>query len=307
MIVLGSGAYTYEWLDNWGKLPATIKFGYTHGVEVDSKDNLYIHNTSDNPIVVLDRDGNFIKSWGKEFQGGAHGMYLSEENGQEFLYFADVLRCIVAKYTVGGEKIWEMGAPKRDDIYGQGGFKPTDVCVAPNGDFYVMDGYGKPWVHRYSADAKYIDSFGGLGNGPGQLSCPHGGWVDTRRDEPELYIADRGNNRIQVFTLDGKHKRFITEAQDRPCCFYEHKGDLYIPDLNSRVTILDKNDKLITHLGEAPEMYKTPGWPNIQYKLQPGKFSSPHAVCVDSHGDIYVGEWISTGRVTKLKRKPVQL
>jgi hypothetical protein len=303
MIKLGTGAYTYEWIGDFCKLPKGKGFGYTHGVVTDKNDNVYVHNSSTDGVCVFDRDGNFLRSWGPQFEGGAHGMFLSVEGGKEYLYFADVLRLVVEKYTLDGEKLWSMGRPPRDDIYKEEkDFKPTDVCVAPDGSFYVMDGYGKPWVHRYTKDAKYIDSFGGPGKGEGQLACPHGGWVDTRRGEPELYIADRGNNRIQVFTLDGKHKRFITEEQNMPCCFFEFKGDLYIPDLKARVTILDKNDKLVTHLGEAPEIPATPGWPNIQYKMQPGKFSAPHACCVDSHGDIYVAEWISSGRVTKLKR-----
>jgi sugar lactone lactonase YvrE len=300
---IGSGSHTYEWIE-FGKLPAGKKLGYTHGVVTDAKDNVYVHNQSEDAVCVFDPQGNFIKSWGKQFKDGAHGMFLSTEGGKEYLYFADYAAQKITKTTLDGAEIFTIGQPPRADIYDDPQkFKPTDVCVAPNGDFYVFDGYGQPWVHRYSADAKYKDSFGGDGTEPGKLKCPHGGWVDTRKAEPELYVADRGNNRIQVFTLDGKHKRFITDEMKQPCCFFQFKDEMVIPDLQARVTILDKNDKPVAVLGDDPQAPKTEGWPNIQDKLKPGKFSSPHACCVDSKGDIYVVEWISTGRVTKLVRQ----
>ncbi len=305
-MILGNGLYQYEWQGDWMKLPASIRLGYTHGVVTDSSDNVYVHNTSDHALCVFDREGKFITSWGKEFEGGAHGMFLSREGNEEFLYFADTRRRLIVKTTLDGRELFTLGHPPRTDIYDKPEkFTPTDVCVAPNGDFYVMDGYGQPYVHRYDRNAEYLGTFGGPGNAPGQLKCPHGGWVVLRNgaEAAELYIADRGNNRIQVFTLDGRHKRFITDEMRQPCCFFEHKGDLYIPDLLSRITILDQNDKLVAHLGQADEMNKTPNWPNIQYKIQPGKFSAPHAVCVDSHDDIYVAEWISSGRLTRLKRQ----
>lgn len=299
---IGNGR-TYEWLENWAKLPEGVVFGFTHGVVVDAKDNVYVHNKSKDAVCVFDRDGNFIRSWGPEFQNGAHGMFLSEEKGKEYLYLADNKRHLVMKATLDGEEVWTIGMPDRPDLYeSEKQYKPTDVCVAPNGDFYVFDGYGRSWVHQYTRDAKYIRSIGGPGSEPGKLSCPHGGWIDTRKNSPELYIADRKNNRIQVFTLDGRHLRFITNEMRRPCCFYQWKQEMYVPDLEARVTILDMDDKPIAVLGDNPEAPKTTDWPNIPDKLQPGKFNSPHACCVDSRGDLYVAEWISTGRLIKLRR-----
>ncbi len=303
-MVLGSGSHRFEWQGDWARLPAGKAFGKTHGVVTDALDNVYIFNTSPDALCTFDRDGNFIRSWGEEYKDGAHGLYLSREHAGEFLFLTDHVKHVVAKTTLEGQKIFQLGRPNRPDIYSaDDDFNPTDVCVAPNGDFYVFDGYGKPWVHRYSADAKYIDSFGGDGSEPGKLKCPHGGWVDMRGTTPVLWVADRGNNRIQKFTLDGRHIGFITAELRRPCCFFEFGGDMYIPDLDARVTLFDRNDRLIAHLGDNPTAPATPGWPNIQDKLQPCKFNSPHACCVDSHGDLYVVEWISTGRVTKLHRQ----
>jgi len=299
---LGTGKYTYEWDGNWAKLPQGKKFGFTHGVITDKQDRVFVHSTCDQGIMIFDRDGNFIKSWGPEWESHAHGMFYSMENGKEYLYLTSNGRQDMVKTTLDGEVVLRIGLPPVKEAYPTADlYKPTDTAIAPNGDIYIADGYGEFWIHRYDKKGNHIQSWGGKGTEPGKMSCPHGIWIDTRKKEPEIYVADRGNNRLQIFTLDGKHIRFVTDNLLRPCCFFQFGDDMYIPDLNSRVTILDKNDKLITHLGES-ELYKTPAWPNIQYKLQPGKFSAPHACCVDSHGDIYVSEWISDGRVTKLRR-----
>jgi hypothetical protein len=83
------------------------------------------------------------------------------------------------------------------------------VAIAPNGDFYVGDGYGSSHINQYNKDAQFIRTFGGLGKEPGRLDCPHGLWVDTRGDGAVLVVADRSNQRLQRFTLDGKHIDFI--------------------------------------------------------------------------------------------------
>ena len=301
---LGSGTHKYDLVEGWPKLPAGKRFGYTHGVVVDSRDNVYIFNQSPDALMVFDRDGNFIKSWGSQYAKGAHGLFLARENGREVLWLIDYELQKVAKHSLEGEELLSIPMPDRPDIYEKPEqYKPTDVCVAPNGDVYVFDGYGQSWIHQYDPGGRYLRSFGGKGSEPGKTICPHGGWVDTRRVTPELYVADRGNHRIQVFTLDGKHVRFITDEMQMPCCFYQWNDELYIPDLNARVTIYDRNDKPLAVLGDYPEAMRIPGYPETQGKVPPNKFSSPHACCVDSRGDVYVVEWISTGRVTKLRRK----
>jgi DNA-binding beta-propeller fold protein YncE len=302
---LGSGSHVYEIAAGWGKLPSGIECGYTHGIVVDSSDRVYVHNTSKDSVIVFDREGHFLNSWGEDFAEGAHGMHLSKEEDKEHLYLADRVRHIVVKTTLDGEKIFTLGVPDLPNVYDTADkYKPTDVAVAPNGDIYVCDGYGQSWIHQYSADGTWIHSWGGKGNEAGQLDCPHGIWVDTRGNEPYLYVADRANHRIQIFTLDGEHVKFITEDIDYPCDFYQYQGELYIPDLHSRVTILDHNNRLITHLGEDAEAWQKEGWPRRPAsERQIDKFVSPHAVCVDSYGDLYVAEWVPDGRITKLIRQ----
>ena len=303
-MTLGSGSHRYEIIEGWGRLPKGVNYGYTHGVVVDSQDRVYVHNQSRDAVIVFDRDGNYLKSWGREFEKGAHGMFLNREGGSEYLYLADYQRHVVVKTTLDGDVLWTIGTPNLPDVYKSAEqYKPTDVAVAPNGDFYVCDGYGESWIHQYNSNAEWIRSWGGVGSEPGKVKCPHGIWVDTRGSTPVLLVADRSNRRIQFFSLDGKHLGFVTEELRRPCCFYQFGDELYIPDLHGRVTIFDKNNRLITHLGDNPGVWEKPGWPNIPHEdRKVGKFISPHAVCVDSHRDLYVVEWVSDGRVTKLRR-----
>ncbi|MEX2411909.1 MAG: hypothetical protein WD607_11190 [Candidatus Paceibacterota bacterium] len=300
---IGIESHKYEVQDNWGVLPEDVKFGYTHGVVTDAQERIYIFNMSKNAVVVFDKDGRYLKSWGKEYEKGAHGMLLHKEGDQEFLYLTDINRGVVVKTTLDGEVLLTLGTPDLPDMYNtENKYAPTDVAVAPNGDIYTADGYGQNWIHQYNAKGKYLRSWGGEGTVSGKLSCPHGISVDKRGSEPVIYVADRRNKRIQVFTLDGKYLRMVTEEINAVCNFYQYKDELYFPDLESRVTILNKNDKLIAHIGVG-DGYKRKGWPNHPKKdLIPGVFNSPHGILVDPKGNIFLVEWIQCGRVTKLKR-----
>lgn len=302
---MGQGQYMYSVdVDWWGPLPEGMELGYTHGIVVDSRDHVYVFHTGSPSILEYDPDGHIVAAFGQEFVGGAHGFYLHREPGGEFLYVTDIERGKMVKLTLEGETLLEIGTPERPDIYDAARrFIPTDVTVAPNGDIYLADGYGQSWIHHYDAQGTYLHSWGGLGAEPGQLNCPHGISVDTRRGEPELYVADRGNHRIQVFTLDGQSKRSITDDVDMPCNFCFHGDHLYFPDLHSRVTIFDGDDRLVTHLGEDPQAHRQAGWPNLpESYYRPDKFNAPHRVSVDSRGNLYVAEWVEHGRLTKLTK-----
>ncbi len=147
---------------------------------------------------------------------------------------------------------------------------------------------------------KTTGSFGGPGNRRGQLSCPHGLMVDTRPgSEPVLLVADRSNRRIQSFTLDGRCLGFVTEELRSPCHFHTHGNDLLIPDLEARVTIFDRQNKLIAHLGDGGDFGLRD---KARDQFIPGKFIAPHGGIFDRRGNIFIVEWVEVGRVTKLER-----
>jgi len=305
--VLGNGEHTYEAIHDWGNLPASIVYGNTHGVAEDSQGRIYIKHTvhatstSADAVVVFDADGKFIKSWGAEFKGGAHGMHLVNEGGEEFFYLCDTARHKLVKTTLDGKLVWERGCPEET-----GGYKkpdeyvPTNVATAPDGTVFVSDGYGRNYIHLYKSDGTYLSTFGGSGKNPGHLKCPHGLMVDTRGAEPLLVVADRSNSRLQYFTLTGEHVKFVTDELRAPCHFDTRGTELLIPDLKSRVTLFDKNNKLIVHLGDGGD------YEGLRDKdrsaFTPGKFVAPHGAIFDSQGNIFVVEWVEVGRVTKLRK-----
>ena len=304
-VVLGSGAHTYELVKDWGQLPSGIKYGYTHGVQIDSHNRVIIHNQSKDSVMIFDHKGKFIKSWGPEFQKGAHGCLLRKEGNTEYLYLSDYERHVVVKTTLDGETIWTLKWPQDSGVYEkEEQFKPTNTVVAPNGDIYVADGYGLSYIHQYNPKLERIRTWGGKGTEAGKLDCPHGIWIDTRESEPSLLVTDRSNGRLQRFSMDGKHMGFLTDGMRRPCHFDQAKnGDLLIPDLWGVVTIYDRQNKAVAELGDNQKVWEKQGWPNLARETwQPGKFISPHAACWDKHGDMYVVEWIEVGRVTKLRR-----
>lgn len=307
-MVIGTGSHRYEVIDQWGQLPSGLKFGTTHGVVEDADGRIYIHNTGPKSVIVFEPDGTFVSAWGEAYSQGAHGMLLNREGDREYLYLAATNQSIVVKTTTGGKELLRIETPPRADIYDpQHKFVPTECAVAPNGDIYITDGYGQSWVHQYSAKGKYIRSFGGpAGSDPGQLKQPHGIMIDTRGPEPLVLVSDRGNRRLQYFTLDGEWVRIVDQELRLPCTTIQWQDEIYIPDLHSRLSVFDRNDKLITHLGDRPGCWETKGWPNLPpSEWVVGAFSSPHDLHVDKAGNIYVVEWLSngTGKVTKLVRQ----
>lgn len=302
---LGSGTHVYQWIDNWPQLPVGKEFGFTHGVAEDYQGRIIIFNTGPEPLMIFDADGSFISSAANQFIGGAHGLHLVDTDGNEqHLLVTDPKKNLIARITFEGQTVWQQSAPQESGLYpNPEDFKPTNIVTAPNGDIYVADGYGLSYVHRYTADGQYVSSWGGTGEEPGKMQCPHGVWVDTRFNPPRVLVADRANRRLQYFTLDGEFIEIVDHDLRYPCHFHQRRDDLLIPDLHGRITIFDKHNNLVTHLGDNPGIEKHDQYPNLPHdQREPGKFISPHMAAWDSAGNIFVAEWISDGRVTKLQR-----
>ena len=219
------------------------------------------------------------------------------------------MQAVVIKATLNGDIVWKIQGPPDVDAYKQPNadgtpkrYNPTNVAIAPNGDVYVGDGYGSSFVNQYNGKAEYIRTFGGRGAAAGQLAEPHGIWVDTRGASPMLVVADRRNNRLQRFTLDGTHVDFVPGFR-LPCHFDAHKDLVVIPDLQGRVTLMDANNRVVAHLGDSnPATGSHPLRNQPRDTFIPGQFMCPHGACFDHDGNIFVVEWVEVGRVTKLRK-----
>jgi len=332
---LGSGHWTYTLDEQWGRLPPGMSYGLGCGVIVDSKDRVYVTSRSTNPCVaVFDRDGGLLETWSDDFAGKigfstaqvkdtAHCLYLSREGNAEFIYWTEnvaggkegtpKIGARVYKTDLKGQILYQIGNVAREGSTSQkfDWTNPTDVAVAPNGDIYVVDGYGSQRVSHFDKNFKHIKTIGGRSpkTGPdadhGTFNTCHGIWINTLNQEPEAYIADRHNDRLEVFDLDLSYKRTLKGDVRNPCCFYQHQGHIYVPDLASRVTIFDAADKVVAQLGDGKSVPN--GSMGVQQDVadaNPDKFFAPHAMTVDSRGDFYVVEWVAFGRARKFKHTP---
>jgi hypothetical protein len=324
-VILGEGDHRYEVLHNWPQLPEKFTWQTTHNVAIDKAGNLYVIHEGDSKktdhpaIFVFDPEGKYIRSFGKEFQGGGHGLEVHEEDGEEFLYVTayQALKKF-AKLSLDGETIWVRHAPmesglyapgestKPDGTWGRDRFMPTNISFHPsNGDFFVADGYGAYVIHVYDKDANYKSTFGKEGKENGQFNLPHGVWTDNRKGrEPSIVVADRVNHRLQWFTPEGKHLETVGDLL-LPANVDTFGELMLVPELQARLTLLDARNKIIARFGDEAawrenvlkmEARKTPE------KCPAGKFLHPHDACFDADGNILVAEWVATGRITKLRR-----
>lgn len=301
---MGRLAHRYEWTPLWFKLPEGQELGHTHGgIVVDRKGHIHFNTDTDRAVMVFDATGRFLRSWGAELGAGAHGMQLVEEDGEEFLYIAHTAQHVVAKATLDGEILWRLGPPMESGHYeNESQFLPTSVAVAPDGGLFVADGYGQNVVHRYDADRKWVRSFGGRGKELGRFETPHGLWIDTRGAAPELLVADRENARLQRFDMNGKPLGEIRGMFRRPCQIHQHGEDLVVSDLGGRVTILDRENQKVTHLGDNPDPTRRANFEVAREDWNDGEFLAPHCAVWDAEGNLYVMDWIRHGRVTRLTR-----
>ncbi len=301
---LGSGAHRYRWIPAWATLPSGMSLGNTHGcVIVDSRGRVYVNTDTEHAVVVFDADGNFLTSWGQELAGGLHGMCLFREGGEELLYLAHTARHQVLKSTLDGRILAEIGYPRQSGIYAsEESYRPTSVAAAPDGGFFVADGYGASWIHRYDSRAEYVASFGGPGNERGKLQTPHGLLLERESEPARLLVADRENHRLQTFDLAGAYVAGVEGILRRPCHMHRRGEDLVVADLEGRVTILDGANQLLVHLGDNPDpaLRAQNGVPEEAWR--DGEFIAPHCASWDAQGNLYVVDWVSAGRITKLER-----
>ena len=288
--ILGSGQFRYEVIEDWAKLPDGWLFKDVAAVAIDHKDRVYVFNRGEHPMIVFDRDGNFLRSWGEGVFNRAHGLHIGPD---ESLYCTDDGDHSVRKCTLEGKVLLTIGIPGKPSPYmsGEPFHRCTHTALSPRGDIYVSDGYGNSRIHHYSPDGRLLKSWGESGTGPGQFNIPHNMCCDP---DGWIYVADRENHRVQVFDGNGKYETewhnlhrpcgMFMESKRQPLCYIGEIGPTLpinrdVPNLGPRISILDHEGNLLSRFGAEKAGTE-----------RADQFVAPHGMAVDSRGDLYVGE-----------------
>ncbi len=184
---------------NWKQMPAGWVFGRVSAVANDSDANVYVlhRNTTIDPLVVFDANGNYLRSWGKGVIGDPHGVRVDRANN---VWVVDRAGQIL-KYTRDGKLLMTIGIKGERGTDDKHFNLPTDVAWDSHDNTYISDGYGNSRVVKFDKDGKYVKDWGTPGSGPGQFSTVHSIQFDSK---DRAYVSDRENNRIQIFDTDGK-------------------------------------------------------------------------------------------------------
>jgi hypothetical protein len=322
----------WHWQHDWAHLdevPGTADAWAHHGLAVTSRGDV----VGFRQLVVFAPDGHVLRCVETPLLEG-HQITLVVVDGRECVWIADPGMCIhrasngnlghgleiaggpgrAALMTLDGEMVQEIPRPR---LPPGAAHLPTSVAVderarGGSGDIWVADGYGSGIVHRYDADGRLLAEIDGT-DGAGRFDCPHAVFVDRRGDDPELYVADRGNARVQVFDLEGRFVRSFGEGVlTSPSSFASWGDTLVVAELDARLALFDARDELVAYVGDNRAVVAIRGWPNSldhhgnvvrSRELAPERFNSPHAVAVGDDGSLFVAEWLVGGRYTKLTRR----
>lgn len=312
-VVLGHNHKRYRLHTKWSQANATqFPVKDCHEMVQDKLGRIILlTNETRNNVMIYDKSGKLLKTWGHEYPG-AHGLTLFNENGQDVLFICDNNLHRVFKTTVDGKVLMTLDYPKETGQYTKAEeYIPTETIIAPNGDIYVADGYGKDLIIQYDHAGRYIRHFGGKGEGDKFLLNAHGICIDNRQDKPCLVVTSRMQNAFKRYTMDGIYMDTVP-LPGAWVCRPVIKGDyLYVAVLQSNnkqwkqsgfVLILDKNYKVVSSLGGNLPVYDGKQ-PSEMYQTM-NVFQYPHDVCIDDEDNLYVAQW-NSGQVHPYKLEPV--
>jgi streptogramin lyase len=282
-------------VEGWGPLPEGWRYQEVAGAAVDKQDRVFCFTRSEHPVIVFDRDGKFLRSWGEGVVRRAHGITIDAD---DMVWLTDDLHHTVRKFTPEGKLLLTIGNPDSPaELQGGKPFnRPTHVAICPkSGYLFVSDGYGNSRVHKYAPDGTHVMSWGEPGTDPGQFNLPHN--LVTDRDGL-VYVADRENHRVQIFDGKGQYQGQWNNLH-RPCGLFadrDRSGLFFVGELGSGMPVTEKTPNLgprVSVLDGRGQRVARFGGPFASEK--PGEFFAPHGLVVDSHGDVYVGEVSWTG------------
>ncbi len=304
--IIGHGDFKYRLEREWGNLnPKTYPVNNCHEMVMDQQGRLVmLTDHPKNNVLIYDKSGKLLESWTLNFKG-AHGLSIHNEGGEDYLYITDLSTEKVVKTTIDGEVILTIGHPATAGAYGEHDkFKPTETTVGPNGDIYVADGYGSQFMLQYDSQGKFIQKFGGDSFlSPEKFKQAHGVTLDTRNPgNPTLLCTARIKNSFKRFSLDGQYleeyylpgayvSRAVIDGENvySGVCFSMPEGNYNMALNTGFITILDKNNQMVSNPGGTKPKYKN-GQPQLVGQKQP-IFKHCHDVCVDEDKNLYVCQW----------------
>ncbi len=265
------------------------------GAVIDKSGNIYVTTDTPRGIAIFGADGKFLRAVGPSH---IHALEIREENGTEYIYAARPTAHEVVKLSLGGERIWALEYPAESGLFKDAkGFNPCAVTVAPDGSIFVADGYGSNYVLKFDKNRKFVKAFGGPGEAEGKFKTCHGIAYDPRHNN--ILVCNRNNNRVEHWDLDGNFQRVIQKDLRMPAAVHIRGDYALFPELQGRVTLLDKSGNIAAQLGDQPnEKHRANyGLPKTEWKE--GIVNSPHGGSIDKDGNIIVSEWTQFGRVHK--------
>ncbi len=272
------------------------------GVVLDKAGNIYVTTDTERGIVVFSSKGKFLRTFGPT---RIHGLELREENGAEYVYAARPSDHEVIKLKLDGEQVWAIGFPKEAGFYvlkEVDAFKPCAVTVAPDGSIFIADGYGSNYILKYDKDRKFVKMFGGPGEEEGKFKTCHGIGLDTRQGKPLLLVCNRNNNRVEHWDLDGNFVRVIQKDLRMPAAVHIQGNYAVFPELQGRVTVLDKDGNIVAQVGDNPNEKQRANFGLPQDQWKDGICNSPHGASIDKDGNLIVSEWSQFGHLHKFTR-----
>lgn len=312
-VVLGQGDFRYELIPGWATHNKDIKLPHCHAIEANGTGQIYLLvNDPKQCMIVLDPSGTVISRWG-DFTKSAHGLAIVWDGEQEHCFITDNSpNGAVYKTTLDGEVVMKVTCPMESKLYTKPEqFKPSKTIHLRGGDFLVLDGYGKDYIHRFKADGTYVTSWGGdIGEGEAKLKHwgPHGGAASDER----VILALSDQQKLKLFSHAGEYQKTIPLPGSNPRDIVFHRGHIWIPHLGDAwpkdrnaggyLSVLDRDFKVVANLGGAAPRYDGE-------KLEPMAhnghvFHHPHGMCFDWQGNLYVAQFASNG-TWPLKFRPV--
>lgn len=285
--------------------PGKETIGNGHGeIRVDKAGHIYIsvQGQVEGGIQVYSPEGKYLKHLAGT-PDSLHGFVIHQEEAGEFIYAAVLGQSRVIKMTLEGKVVLEIPQTAFPAEQAQPGLKLTSCDVAPNGDIYVVDGYGKDWIFVFDKEGKFKSVFGGRGE-PLKLSNCHKIFIDPRFSPARVLACDRGNNRILHLDLEGKLIGVVADQDLRRPSSASFHGDLMcVAEIAGRVSVFDKAGKLVASLGvnDTKGETNTPRMKPDQWRT--GTVTSPHGITFDKDGNILETEWNTFGRVLRWAAK----